>query len=185
MVWKSSSSLSSSRSSHMVRVHLECGCCTKSMGFCKGTVLEGDELSTVEVSSSSSEELKVRWCHTGLLCDLLVCVLCGVTGLKEMFSSLETWQILEVLLRGVGILKFSLPLSYPSSSNVSLLSNAALNVVMKQSNKTSSDWWHSKCVDVEWKKMLYTCSMALLRTWASRSVVQNCKAATVAFHNVM
>ena len=33
--------------------------------------------------------------------------------------------------------------------NVSLLSNAALSVVMKQLNKTSSDCWHSRCVDVE------------------------------------
>ena len=73
----------------------------------------------------------------------------GVTGSKEMFSSLETWCILEVLLSGVGMLKFSLPFSYPSSPNASLLSNAALRVVMKPPNKTSSDCWHSKCVDVE------------------------------------
>ena len=114
----------------MVRVHLEGGCYVKSTGFCNGPVLEGDGLSTVEMSSSS-EVLKVNWHHTGLWHDLLVPVLCGVTGSKEMFSSLETWWILEVLLRGVGMLKFSLPLSYPSSSNVSLLSNAALSVVMK------------------------------------------------------
>ena len=76
-------------------------------------------------------------------------MLCGVTGSKEMFSLLETWWILEVLLRGVGMLKFSLALLYPSSSNMSLLSNTALSVVMRQPNKASSDYWHSNCVDVE------------------------------------
>ena len=102
----------------MVRVHLVCGCCRKSIGFCDGTILEGNGLSTVEVSLSS-EELKVNQCHTGLLCNWLVPVLCSVVGLKEIFSSLETWLILEVLLRGVGVLKLSLPLSYPSSSKAS------------------------------------------------------------------
>ena len=111
----------------MVRVQLVCGCWRKYTGFCKGHVLEGNGLSTVEVSLSS-EEQKVNQCHTGLWCDWLVCVLCGVTASKEMFSSLETWWILEVLLRGVGMLKFSLPLSYPSSSKVGLLSNPALSV---------------------------------------------------------
>ena len=100
------------------------------MGFCKGTVLEGDKLSTVEVSSSLSEELKVNQYHKGLQCDWLECMLCGVTGLK-MFSAMKTWWILEVLLSGVGMLKFSLPPSYHSSSNVSLLSNLALSVVAK------------------------------------------------------
>ena len=66
-------------------------------------------------------------------------MLCGVTGSKETFSSQETWCILEVLLCGVGMLKFSLLLSYPSSFNVSLHSNAALRVVTKLLNKTSSD----------------------------------------------
>ena len=114
----------------MVTVHLECGCCRTSTRCCKGTVLKGDELSTVEVSSSSSEELMVNQCSTFLGCEWLVCVLCGITGSKEMFSSLKTWCVLEVLLRGVGMLKFSLPLLYTSSSNVHLLSNAALSVVM-------------------------------------------------------
>ena len=132
----------------MVRVHLECGCCRKSTGFCNGTMLEGDGLPTVEVSLSS-EVLKDNQCCTGLQCDWLVPVLHGVAGSNEMFSSLETWLILEVLLRGVGMLKFSLPLLYPSSSNVSLLSKAAFSVVKKQLNKTSSDCWCSRCVDVE------------------------------------
>ena len=143
-VWKSSCSSSSSRSSYMGRVHLECGCCRKSMGFCNGAMLEGNGLSTVRVSSSS-EELKANQCHTGLWCGWLVPVLHGIAGSKETFSSLETWWILEVFLRGVGVLKFSLPLSYPSSSNASLYSSAALRVVMKCPNKTSSDCWHSRC----------------------------------------
>ena len=90
----------------MVRVHLECGCCGKSTGFCSGTVLEGDGMSTVEMSALS-ELLKDNWHHTGLQCDWLVPVLHGVVGPKEMLSSLETWRI----LREVGMLKFSLPLS--------------------------------------------------------------------------
>ena len=88
-----------------------------------------------------------QW-HKGLQCDWLVAVVCGGEGSKEMFSSLKTWQIFGVHLRGVGILEFSLPLSYPSSSKVSLLSKAELSVVMKQSNKTSSDCWQSRCVEV-------------------------------------
>ena len=95
-------------------------------------------MSTVEMSSSS-ELLKVNRHHTGLQCDWLVLMLCGVVGSKEMFSSLGTLWILDVLLRGVGMLKFSLPLSYPLSSNASLLSKAALSVVTNQLNKTSSD----------------------------------------------
>ena len=126
-VGKASSS-SSSRSSHMGRVHLEGGCCRKSMGFCNGAMPEGNELSTVRVSSS--EELEVNQCCTGLQCDWLVPVLHGIAGSKEMFSSFETWCILEVVLRGVGMLKFSYYHScIPSPSNVSLLSNAALSVV--------------------------------------------------------
>ena len=109
-VWKSSSSSSSSRSSHMVRVHLECGCCEKSMGFCSSTVVEGDGMLTIEMSSSW-ELLKDNWCHTGLWCDWLVPMLHGVVGLKEMLSSLDTWWILGLCLRGVGMLKFSLLLS--------------------------------------------------------------------------
>ena len=74
----------------MVRVHLECGCCGKSMGFCSGTVLVGNGMSTIEMSSSS-ELLKDNWHHTGLWHDLLVPVLHGVVGSKEMLSSLDTW----------------------------------------------------------------------------------------------
>ena len=74
-----------------------------------------------------------------LQCDWLVPVLHGVDGSKEMFLSLETWWNLEVLLGELGMLKFLLPLSYPSSSNMSLFSNAALSVVMKRLNKTTSD----------------------------------------------
>ena len=87
-------------------------------------------MSTAELSSLS-ELLNDNWQHTGLQCDWLVAVMHGVEGSKEMFSSLETWWILGVHLRGVGMLKFSLPLSYPSSSKVSLLSKAALSMVMK------------------------------------------------------
>ena len=132
----------------MGRVHLEGGCCRKTTGFCNGAILEGDGMSSVGVSSSS-EELKVNRCHTGLWYDWLVTVLHGVAGSKEMFSSLKTWWMHDVLLKGVDMLKFSLPLSYPSSFRVSLLSNAALRVVMKQPNKTSSDCWCCRCVDVE------------------------------------
>ena len=118
------------------------------MGLCGDAVWQGDGMSTVELSSSS-EVLKVNQHHAGLQCDWLVLMLCGIAGSKEMFSSLETWWILEVLLRGVGMLKFSLPLSYPSSSKASLLSMAALSMVTKQPNKTSSECWHSRCVDAE------------------------------------
>ena len=82
----------------MVRVHLECGCCGKPTGFCIGTVLQSDGMSTVEMSSSS-ELLKDNWHHTGLWHDLLVPMLCGVVGSKEMLSSLDTWWILGVCLR--------------------------------------------------------------------------------------
>ena len=58
------------------------------MGFCAGTVLEGDGMSVVKISSSS-ELLKDNWHCTGLWHDLLVPVLCGVVGSKEMMSSLE------------------------------------------------------------------------------------------------
>ena len=91
-----------------------------------GAVLAGKGISSVGVSSSS-EELN----HTGLQCDSLVPVLHSVAGSKEAFLTLEMWWILEVLLSGVGMLKFSLPLLYPSSSNMSLLLNAALRVVTK------------------------------------------------------
>ena len=127
----------------MIRVHLEGGCCGKSTGFCSGTVLEGNGMSTVEMSSSL-ELLKDNWHHTGLWHDLLVPMLHRVVGSKEM-SSLDTYWILAVHLRGVGMLKSSLLLSQPLSSDVSLLSNAALSMVMKQLNKTSSDCWHSRC----------------------------------------
>ena len=93
----------------MVRVYMECGCCGKSMGFCSGTVLEGNGMSTVEMSSSS-ELLKDNWHHTGLQHGWLVSMLCGVLGSKEMLS-LDTWWILGGHLRGVGMLKFSLPLT--------------------------------------------------------------------------
>ena len=146
-VQKSSSSSSSSRSSCMVRMYLECSCCEKSMGFSSCVVLEGGGISTAELFSSS-ELLEDNQHHTGLWHDWLVSMLCGVVGLKEMLSSLEAWWILEVHLRGVGMLKFSLPLSYPLSSNVSFLSKAALSMVIKQPNKTFSDCWHSRCVDV-------------------------------------
>ena len=85
---------------------------------------------TVELSSSS-ELLNDNWHCTGLQHAWLVAVVHGVGGLKEMFSSLETWWIIKVIQRGVGMLKFSLLLSYSSSSNASLLSKAALSVVMK------------------------------------------------------
>ena len=89
--------------------------------------------------SSSSEELYVNLLHTGLSSGSLV--LCGVTGigLKEAFLMLETWWILDVFQRGVGMLKFSEPLLEPSSSDASLLSNVAFNVVTKQPNNISSE----------------------------------------------
>ena len=87
-------------------------------------------MSTAELSSSS-ELLNDNWWCTGLQHDWLVAVVCGVEGLKEMFPSLETWWILGVHLTGVGMLTFSFPLSYPSSSKVSLLSKAALSMITK------------------------------------------------------
>ena len=104
-------------------------------------------MSTVELSSSS-ELLNDNWWHTGLQRDWPVAVVHGVEESKEMFSSLDTRWILGVCLRGVGMLKFSLQLSYPSSSKVSLLSKAALSVATKQLNNTSSDCWHSRCMEV-------------------------------------
>ena len=86
-------------------------------------------MSTPELPSSSGLLNDNQW-HTGVQCDWLVDVVCGVEGPKEMFSSLETWWILGVHLR-VSMLKFSLPLSYPSSFNVSLLSMAELSMVTK------------------------------------------------------
>ena len=50
----------------MVRMHLEC--CEKDMGLCGGVILEGDGMSTVELSSSS-EVLKVNWHHIDLQYD--------------------------------------------------------------------------------------------------------------------
>ena len=38
-------------------------------------------------------------------------VVSGVVGSKDKFSLVETWYICDTLLRGVGILKLSLPLS--------------------------------------------------------------------------
>ena len=99
-------------------------------GLCGNIMVVHDGMSTEELSSSM-EVLKVNWQHTGLWCDWLVPVLCGITGSKETFSSFKTWCILEALLSEVGMLKLSLPLSYPSSSNARLLSNVALNVVTK------------------------------------------------------
>ena len=144
----SSSSSSSSMLTYVFGVHLEDECCRVSIQFCNGSVLAGNGISSVGVSSSS-EELKVVKCHTGLQCDCLVPVLHGVTSSKEAFSTLETWWILEVLLSGVGMLKFLLPLLYPLSSNASLLSNAALSLVTKQPKNISSDYCHSRCVDVK------------------------------------
>ena len=93
----------------MGRMYLECGCCEKSTGLCSAAVLEGDVMSIAELSSSS-ELLKDNWHHTGLWHDWLVPMLHGVVGSKQMLSSLDTWWILGVHLRGVGMLKFSLPL---------------------------------------------------------------------------
>ena len=93
-------------------------------------MMQVDEMSTVELPSSS-ELLNDNWHLTGLQCDWLAAVLHGVEGSKKMLSSLETWWILGVHLREVAMLKFSLPLSYPLSSNASLLSKAVLSMVMK------------------------------------------------------
>ena len=71
---------------------------------------------------SSSVLLNDKWWHMGLWLNWCVAVVCGVEVLREMFSLLETWLTLDVHLRGVGMLKFLLPLSYPSSSRVSVLS---------------------------------------------------------------
>ena len=88
-------------------MHLEDGCCRVSIWFCNGAVLAGEGISSVGVSSSL-EKLKVKHHCTGLQCDSPVPVLHSVTGSEEAFSTLETWWILEVLLSGVGMLKFSL-----------------------------------------------------------------------------
>ena len=78
-------------------------------GSASGTVLEGDGMSTGDMSSSS-EVLKENWHHTGLWHDWLIPMLYGVLGSQEM-SSLDTWWILGVHLREMGMLKFSLPIS--------------------------------------------------------------------------
>ena len=88
----------------MGRVHPEGGCCRKTTGFCNGAILEDKGLLAVRVSLSS-EELTVNWHLTGLQCDWLTPVLCGVAGLKETFHHLRHGVILEVLLSGVGMLK--------------------------------------------------------------------------------
>ena len=61
--------------------------------------------------SSPSNELYVSLLHAGLSCGSLV--LHDVTGIgsKEAFLTLEMWWILDVCQRGVGMLKFSEPLS--------------------------------------------------------------------------
>ena len=113
-VWKSSSMSSpfASRVTYVFRVHLEGDCWKASVWYCTGSVLFGDGISSIGVSSSSSsEELKVRHLHTGLQCDSLVPVLHGITGCgsKDAFLTLEMWWILEVLLSGVCMLKFCYP----------------------------------------------------------------------------
>ena len=72
--------------------------------------MQGEGASSSEVSTSS-EELYVNHLHTGLRQDSLV--LHGVAGVgsNEAFSTLDTWCIFDVLLSGVGMLKFSEPLS--------------------------------------------------------------------------
>ena len=94
-------SSSSSRLTYVFKVHLEDGCCRVFMWFCNGAVLAGNGISSVGVSSSS-EELKVKCHHSGLQCNCLVSVLHSVTGSKDIFLTLETWWMLEVLLSGVG-----------------------------------------------------------------------------------
>ena len=79
-IWKSSSS-SSSRSLHIVRMHMECSCCVKSMCLCHDAVLDGNGVSTAQLLPSL-EVLKVSQQHTGLWCDWVVLMLHGVTGSK-------------------------------------------------------------------------------------------------------
>ena len=64
-------------------------------------------LLSVEGFSSS---LNVKWWHTelqilGVWSGCCAVVVSGVVSPKEMFSLIEMWQILDALLRGVGILK--------------------------------------------------------------------------------
>ena len=113
-VWKSSSSSSAFKLTYTFRVHLEGGHWEASTWCCFDGVLSGDGVTSAGMtSSSSSEELKDKHLHTGLWCDSLLPELCGVTGSgsKDVFSTLEIWWFLEVLLSGVGMLKFLLPLS--------------------------------------------------------------------------
>ena len=55
-------------------------------------------------------------------------------------------------------------------------------MVTKWLNKISSDCWWSRCVGVEKKNALKTLLVVLPRVCVSRSSIQNCRAATVAFH---
>ena len=57
IVWKFSSSSSSSRLTYALKVYLEDGCCKASAWYCTCGVLSGDGISSVGVSSSSSEKL--------------------------------------------------------------------------------------------------------------------------------
>ena len=65
-----------------------------------------------------SELVKTKWWHTELwllnLCGegsgCCLAVLSAVVGSKYRFSLVEMWYICDALLRGVGILKLSLPL---------------------------------------------------------------------------
>ena len=66
---------------------------------------------------------------TGLQCDWLVLVLHGVG--VQMLISLKTWRMLEVYLRGVGMLKFSLPLSYPLSSDTKFSFKGGIKCIHK------------------------------------------------------
>ena len=87
------------------------------------------------IQASSEESLSssnVKWWHTvvrlpgcGGECGL------GVAGLKDKFSHVETWYRCGALCRGVGILKLSLPLSYPPSSKASSHLKASFEVVLK------------------------------------------------------
>ena len=68
---------------------------------------------------SSSELLNTKWWCTGLwhlnlwgeCTGCCLAVVSGVVGLKNKFSLTDTWYICGTLLRGVGMLKLSLPLS--------------------------------------------------------------------------
>ena len=134
-VWKSSSILSSSsccRCTGVVEWH-------PSAGIFEVSLWPGVVDVVASSSEMSSQELYVSHLQMGLRWGSLEVHDGTGVGLNEAFSALDTWCIFAVLWSGVGMLKFSDPLSYPSSSSASLCSKVAFREVTKWQNGVLSD----------------------------------------------